>query len=78
MEKMNIDFVEKNGLLAYKYLRGSHSYHLNVETSDVDYGGIWICPPEMILGLRSNYVEQVADERMMLYIMNSGDGLNFF
>ena len=63
MEKMNIDFVEKNGLLAYKYLRGSHSYHLNVETSDVDYGGIWICPPEMILGLRSNYVEQVADEK---------------
>ena len=38
MEKINIDFVEKNGLLAYKYLRGSHSYHLNVETSDVAYG----------------------------------------
>jgi len=63
MEKMDINFVEKNGLLAYKYLRGSHSYHLNVETSDVDYGGVWICPPEMLLGLRSNYVEQVADEK---------------
>jgi len=63
MEKMNINFVEKSGLLAYKYLRGSHSYHLNVETSDVDYGGVWICPMEMLFGLRSNYVEQVADEK---------------
>ena len=63
MKKMNINFVEKSGLLAYKYLRGSHSYHLNVETSDVDYGGVWICPMEMLFGLRSNYVEQVADEK---------------
>lgn len=51
------------GYLAYKYKRGSHMYHLNVETSDEDYGGVFICPPEMLEGLRCNYVEQVSDEK---------------
>lgn len=64
MEKINIDFVEKNGLLAYKYLRGSWSHGIGIlGKSDFDYGGVWICPPEMLLGLRSNYAEQVADEK---------------
>ena len=38
-------------------------YHLNTATSDIDTGGVFICPPEMLMGLRSHYVEQVADEK---------------
>lgn len=63
MDRWTIDYIEKRGYLAYKYKRGSHMYHLNVETSDEDYGGVFICPPEMLEGLRSNYVEQVSDEK---------------
>lgn len=63
MSIWTIDYVEKMGYLAYKYKRGSHMYHLNVETSDEDYGGVFICPPEMLEGLRCNYVEQVSDEK---------------
>ena len=61
--KWTIDYLRKTGLIAYEYRRGSHMYHLNVETSDVDTGGVFICPPEMLEGLRSEYVEQVADEK---------------
>ena len=38
-------------------------YHLNTETSDEDFGGVFICPPELLLGLRSEYPEQVSDEK---------------
>ena len=61
--KWTIDYLRKSGLIAYEYRRGSHMYHLNTPTSDEDTGGVFICPPEMLEGLRSQYVEQVADEK---------------
>lgn len=65
MEKLyNIDYITKNEMLGYKYLRGSWSHGIGVEgKSDYDYGGVFFAPKEMILGLRSNYVEQVSDEK---------------
>lgn len=60
----NIDYIIKNNMLGYKYLRGSWSHGIGVEgKSDYDYGGVFFAPKEMILGLRSNYVEQVSDEK---------------
>lgn len=61
--KWTIDYLRKSGLIAYEYRRGSHMYHLKTATSDEDIGGVFICPPEMLEGLRSHYVEQVADEK---------------
>lgn len=61
--KWTIDFLRKSGLIAYEYRRGSHMYHLNTPTSDIDTGGVFICPPDMLMGLRSHYVEQVSDEK---------------
>ena len=63
MKKMTIEEVEKNGWLAYKYIRGSQSYGLATPESDTDYGGVFILPEEYLKGLRSNYVEQVSDEK---------------
>ena len=64
MEKWNFDYVTKNNLLVYKYLRGSWSHGIGVEgKSDYDYGGVFLAPKDMILGLRSSYVEQVADTK---------------
>lgn len=63
MTKWTIDYLRENNLIIYEYRRGSHMYHLNVATSDEDTGGVFICPKEMITGLRSSYVEQVSDEK---------------
>ena len=64
MEKWNFDYVTKNNLLVYKYLRGSWCHGIGVEgKSDYDYGGVFLAPKDMILGLRSSYAEQVADAK---------------
>ena len=63
MTEWTIEYLRENGLIAYEYRRGSHMYHLNTPESDIDTGGVFICPPEMLFGLRSNYVEQVGDEK---------------
>lgn len=60
---MTIEELRQSGLIAYEYIRGSKSYGLDTPTSDEDRGGVFICPLEMLMGLRSNYVEQVADEK---------------
>ena len=44
--------------LIYEYIRGSHLYGLNIESSDEDRGGVYIQNIDEILGLRSNYNEQ--------------------
>ena len=63
MKKYTIDYLREHNLIIYEYKRGSHLYHLNAETSDEDYGGVFVCPIEDLIGLRSGYVEQVSDEK---------------
>ena len=58
---MNIQEVENK--LAYKFVRGSTLYNTNIETSDVDYGGVFILPNEKLIGLPNFYQDQVSDER---------------
>lgn len=70
---MIVDFNTKNELLnliqskapgskpLYLVVRGSHSYGTNIETSDVDYSGVFIQPLEDILG--NKYVEQINDDK---------------
>ena len=58
---MNIQEVENK--LAYKFVRGSILYNTNIETSDVDYGGVFILPNEKLLGLPHFYQDQVSDEK---------------
>lgn len=65
MEKFTIDYLRENGLIAYEYVRGSTLYHLSLDNgqSDLDIGGVFIAPYENIVGLRSQYPEQVADDK---------------
>ena len=63
MEKITIQDLRDKGWIAYEYVRGSHAYGLNIETSDKDIGGVFIIPQYFLLGLRSNYIEQIADEK---------------
>ena len=60
---MNIQELESNKLLAYKYVRGSTLYNTNIETSDVDYGGVFILPNDKLIGLPCFYQEQASDEK---------------
>jgi hypothetical protein len=62
MEKLTIQDLRDRGWIAFEYVRGSHAYGLNTETSDKDIGGVFIIPQDYLMGLRSNYIEQVADE----------------
>ena len=63
-KKMNVEELERNNMLAYKFLRGSWSHGIGIEgKSDYDYGGVYIAPLDVILGLRSNYQEQVSDAK---------------
>lgn len=63
MNKITIQDLRDKGWIAYEYVRGSHAYGLNIETSDKDIGGVFILPQDYLMGLRSSYVEQVADEK---------------
>lgn len=60
---MTIDELKKRNLIAYEYIRGSHAYGLATKDSDIDKGGVFICPIENLLGLRSTYPEQVSDPK---------------
>ena len=66
---MTIQEVKEKGLLAYEYVRGSQLYNTalppvnGVEQSDTDYGGVYIAPQEMLMGLPDNYLPQVSDEK---------------
>ena len=61
--KNNFETIRNSGKLIYEYIRGSHAYGLNVETSDIDTGGVYIDDINNILGLRKNYKEQIADKK---------------
>ena len=52
----------KGKLIIYEYIRGSHCHGLETETSDVDYGGVFIEPNELLLGLGDGYDEQINNE----------------
>ena len=66
---MTVQEVKEKGLLAYEYVRGSQLYNTalppvnGVEQSDTDYGGVYIAPQEMLMGLPKNYLPQVSDEK---------------
>lgn len=69
MAKLTIEYLREHNMIAYEYIRGSHAYGTNIkdsngnDISDIDIGGVYICPKETLVGLRCNYVEQVADEK---------------
>jgi predicted nucleotidyltransferase len=59
----NFEQIKNDGRLLYNYIRGSHAYGLNVETSDIDTSGVYICKPNEILGLGFDYKDQVSDAK---------------
>lgn len=60
---LTIEDLKKQGLIAYTYLRGSHSQNLNNEDSDIDLGGVYFAPIDILFGLGDDYQEEVSDEK---------------
>ena len=58
---MTVQEVERQGILIYKVIRGSHAYGTNLPSSDTDYSGIYIQSLDDIIGLK--YREQVNDSK---------------
>lgn len=58
----NFDTIRNEGRLLYEYIRGSHLYGLNVEGSDLDSSGVYICKPNELLGFKG-YTPQVSDAK---------------
>ena len=47
----------------YKYIRGSHAHGISTPQSDIDYGGVFVCDNDDLLGLGLNYCDEISDER---------------
>ena len=61
--KLTIKDLEEQGLIGYRFYRGSTLHNLRAKDSDYDEGGVFFAPQSMIYGLRNNYQEQVSDEK---------------
>ena len=58
----NFDIIRQEKRLIYEYIRGSHLYNLQTETSDIDTGGMFLCHPTDVLSLHP-IIQQVSDEK---------------
>lgn len=63
MKNYNFENIRQNGLLLYEYVRGSHAYGLNIETSDIDTGGVFALDKSDFYGMPYFKTEQVNDKK---------------
>lgn len=63
MGKETFESIREKGLLLYEYVRGSQSHGTETPESDIDTGGVYMCPIEQLLGLGLDYQEQIEDEK---------------
>ena len=63
MSKLTFEEIRERGLLLFEYIRGSQVYGTATPQSDEDHGGVFICPQECLLGLHSDYIEEVSDSK---------------
>lgn len=60
---MTIKDIEEKGMIAYKYMAGSHSQNLDGPDSDVDFHGVYFTDFTKLIGLGNDYEEEVSDEK---------------
>jgi hypothetical protein len=60
---MTIKDIEDEGMIAYKYMAGSHSQNLDGPDSDVDFHGVYFTDFTKLIGLGNDYEEEVSDEK---------------
>lgn len=60
---MTIKDIEEKGMIAYKYMAGSHSQNLDGPDSDVDFHGVYFADFTKLIGLGNDYEEEISDEK---------------
>ena len=63
MKEQLIQLIEEKSpgsIPVYLVIRGSHAYGTNIETSDVDYSGVFVQSQDSIYGM--SYKEQINDD----------------
>lgn len=64
MRTLTFDDIDKEGLLLYKYKRGSLAQGTFIEgKSDIDTCSVYLAPPDQLLGLGFDYQDEVSDEK---------------
>lgn len=64
MKTLTFEDIEKEGLLLYKYKRGSLAQGTFIEgKSDIDTCSVYLAPTEQLLGLGFDYQDEVSDEK---------------
>lgn len=63
MKTLTFEDIEQEGLLLYKYVRGSVAYGINTEKSDEDIGGVYMQPVETLCGLGFDYCDEIKDTK---------------
>lgn len=59
--RLTTDELKDNKMVLYRYVRGSHAYGTNIDTSDIDIGGVYCADLERLIGTRLYYDTQVQD-----------------
>lgn len=64
MKTLTFEDIEKEGILLYKYKRGSLAQGTFIEgKSDIDTCSVYLAPYEQLLGLGFDYQDEVSDEK---------------
>ncbi len=67
---MTIQDLKDQGLIIFEGIVGSQAYGIATPTSDVDIKGVFMIPPDKILGF--DYIDQVSDEKNDTVYMELG------
>ena len=64
MKTLTFEDIEKEGLLLYKYQRGSMAQGTFIEgKSDIDTCSVYMAHPDQLLGLGFDYQDEISDEK---------------
>lgn len=64
MTELTLNDIEKNGLLLYRYKRGSIAQGTYIDgKSDIDHCSVYLAPPSQLLGLGFDYQDEVSDDK---------------
>ena len=69
MEEINLEYIQKNGLIIYDVIYGSHAYGTNRPDSDIDKRGIYVLPDSLLKSVET--VDGFTDN---LYYSEINDG----
>lgn len=63
MKKYTFDDINNEGLLIYRYYRGSQTYGTATIQSDWDEGGVYLEPINQVLGLGLDFQDEISDNK---------------